>query len=313
VTLEQPERLRRVGTADERDLLERASAEPISMPGDLRRDVLRGIDARLARRRAPLLLALIALLAAGSAVAGWARSRRPPPERPRAAMPVVPREAPPVPEPRPARAEAPLRRRAAVATRAPARPVLFPAWDPGPNLEDDAAAAAPPAPRLSILREGEPEVSLIVAADRVVGSIRGTPLALAIEGTRLTGKMGTRNVWLWLHGHQAEGDIGGIPVRFELVEVDGGHELREGYSVRTALPPSSTRVSLMEHSLRWSPSCGAPLPEVAPGTYQGLCASGRRARVVLPSTWGRLPPLAGSILLSFFLTERDPSFGRLFE
>jgi hypothetical protein len=33
----------------------------------------------------------------------------------------------------------------------------------------------------------------------------------------------------------------------------------------------------------------------------------------VPAAWSRLPPLTGAILLSFFLTERDPSFARLFE
>jgi hypothetical protein len=167
------------------------------------------------------------------------------------------------------------------------------------------------APRLLISREGEPDASVVLAGGRVVGSIRGTPVSLTLETARITGKLGERNVWLWLHGHQAQGDIGGVPVRFELMELPDGYLLREGYSVRKELPPQATRLTLTASTLTWSP-CGAALAQVAPGTFEGSCTSSRRARVVLPPGWRGLPALTEAILLSFFLTERDPSFAGLF-
>jgi hypothetical protein len=178
-----------------------------------------------------------------------------------------------------------------------------------PAPEESAAA---PAPRLLIARQGRPATALVLAGERVVGTIRGVRLDLTLRPAQLVGVLGTANVTLWLHGTQADGDIGGIPTRFALLEVDGGHQLREGFAVRTSLPPGSTRVALSPHTLTWSPGCDAPLPALSPGVYDGACSSGARARVVLPPSWQRLPPLPRLILLSFFLTERDPAFARLF-
>jgi hypothetical protein len=179
----------------------------------------------------------------------------------------------------------------------------------------EAAEPAPMAPRLVIAREGAREVSLvsvILAGDRVVGNVRGTPVALTIERSQLHGKLGHRNVSLWLHNDEARGEIGGIPVRMELVPTRDGHQLREGYSVRSSLPFATTRVETTGTSLRWSPGCDAPLNQVATGVYQGRCGSGGEARVAIPPSWQRLPALTRLVLLSFFLTERDPALARLF-
>jgi hypothetical protein len=199
---------------------------------------------------------------------------------------------------------------AAPALAAPAGLPSWPLADEGP--EDGPEIPAAPPPRLSIAREGRREVSLILAGNRVGGKIGDAAVALSIERGHLAGKLGHRNVSLWLRGHDADGEIGGVPVRFLLLDTDTGHQLREGFSVRAALPYGSTRVELTASSLSWSPGCGAALPEVAPGTYQGRCASGAQTRVVLAPNWRRLPALTRLLLLSFFLTERDPAFAPLF-
>jgi hypothetical protein len=163
-----------------------------------------------------------------------------------------------------------------------------------------------------IAREGEAEVRLVLAGDRVIGKVRGTPVDLSVEGGRIAGKLGHRNVWIWLRGHEAQGDIGGVPVKFQLIDTRDGHQLREGFSVRSFLPLAATRVETTATTLAWSPGCGAPLGESAPGTYEGRCLSGHGARVVIPPNWRSLPVLPRLLLLSFFLTERDPALARLF-
>jgi hypothetical protein len=182
----------------------------------------------------------------------------------------------------------------------------------GPREGNEDRAPASPPPRLLIAREGRPAVSLVLAGNRVAGQVDGVAVSLTIEPGRLLGRLGHRNVWLSLRGHDAEGEIGGIAVRFELVDTDQGHQLREAFAVRAALPYGSTRVEVTGHSLSWSPGCQAPLTEVGPGIYHGRCASGAKARVVLGPTWRQLPVLTRLVLLSFFLTERDPAFAPLF-
>jgi hypothetical protein len=54
------------------------------------------------------------------------------------------------------------------------------------------------------------------------------------------------------------------------------------------------------------------LTAVRPGIYQGRCARGSRAQVIVPRSWQQLPTLTRLILLSFFLTERDAQFADLF-
>jgi hypothetical protein len=239
------------------------------------------------------------------------------------APPALPR--PPAPQTRPPAAAAPApalppaprpRRTAVVRAPgpvAPPGPGGAPAW-PLAETEDDLeeTGPAPPAPRLLITRESEGEVSLVLAGERVIGSVRGTPVALTLERTQLGGKLGHRNVSLWLQGADARGEIGGIPVRMQLVSTRDGYQLREGFSVRPSLPFPATRVELTATSLSWSPGCDAPLARTAAGVYEGRCASGRQARVVIPPSWQRLPTLTRLILLSFFLTERDPALARLF-
>jgi hypothetical protein len=309
-------RLRFSGDAAERALFGQAAAEVVTVPDDLRRRVRARVEERLGQRRRPwLALALAATLLAGSALAlgltGARRPMPPPATRPAAHPRAVVIAAPPRP---PVVARSTVPRGPAPARSAP-RP--SPPPPPGqirdfPVEEDIDPLVSPPAPRLVISREGRGDVSLVLAGGRVVGQVRGRPLALTIEGSRLTGKLGDHNVWLWLHGHEAGGEIGGIPVRFQLVDTGDGHQLREGYSVRSTLSTSADRLALSPRALRWL-ACDAPLPAVQPGVYEGACRSGRRARVVVPPAWSALPPLARTILLSFVLTERDPALGPLFE
>jgi hypothetical protein len=165
-----------------------------------------------------------------------------------------------------------------------------------------------------ITRQGQPQAALVLAGDRVVGQVRAAPVALSVTPARIWGKLGYRNVWLWLHGHDAEGTIGGAPVRFELVETAGGSFLREGYFLAHSLPRSTARVAASATTLSWFPGCGAGLTEApaGAGVYEGRCASGGQARVTIPPGWRRLPPLERMILLSFFLGQRDPLLDDLF-
>jgi hypothetical protein len=306
------ERLRLAGSDDERALFARAAAEEVTVPDELRRQVRVALEARLDRRRWPwLALSLLATVLAGSALA-LTRLNRPLPHE----TPPLPPHAPviaalPSPPPAPVPAVPAIPRRPSPPSRAVASS-LPPPLDPFRGLApDDDALPSPSAPRLVIGRSGQPDVAVVLAGGRVVGNVRGSPVALALDGNRLTGKLGGHNVWLWLHGHQAEGELGGISVRFELVDTTDGYLLREGFSVRTALPPSANRISLTTRGLSWFPTCATPLPSVGPGIYEGACAAGH-TRIVMAPAWSTLPPLTQAVLLSFFLTERDPAFGALF-
>jgi hypothetical protein len=312
--------LRLSGGGAERALFERAAAEPVVVPEALRTGVRRALERRLtARPRGSWWLALVGtVLAAGWALASARAPHRPPPapRTPVRAHPVIAPTSMMTTPPRPVPAPPPHRRAALPARRPAPAPAPLAVETPGLTREEFLAApaepvAAPP-PRLLIARQGQPATALLLAGDRVAGTIRGAPADLTIHPAQLVGTLGSANVTLWLHGSQAEGDIGGIPTRFELLEVDGGQQLREGFAVRTSLPPGSTRLAFSAGTLTWSPGCGAPLPEVGPGVYEGLCATGARARVVIPPGWLRLPALPRLILLSFFLTERDPALARLF-
>jgi hypothetical protein len=324
--MKEGERPRIFGSEEDRSLLDRMVAAPMSVPEDFRLTTRRALEKRLsspAPRLRPLALALAGSLLAGSALAYGLASRRQPPAQAASKPPVPsvirPASRPPVVRPTPAAPPpAPARRTRRMVRvpelRAPVRaPGGLPPW---PIAEEETtleeSGPAPPPPRLVIARQGRPEVSLVLAADRVVGSVRGTPVDLTIEPGQLVGKLGPRNVWLWLHGHQAEGEIGGIPVKLQLVETADGHQLRQGYSVRSSLSFGANRVQATSTSLAWFPGCEEGLTEIAAGTYQGRCGSGSEARVVIPQSWQRLPALTRFILLSFFLTERDPSLAPLF-
>jgi hypothetical protein len=291
----------------DRALLARAAREPLPVPDELRRRLQAELEARLLGRARPggrLALALAGVLLAGSALAYGLAG-------PPAPSPPAPMEKKIVPPP-----ERPVRRKVARARAVVEPTVVAPAVEPLPPPPVTAAPSepeepAPAPPRLVIAREGRPDVTLALAGDRVVGKVGESPVALAIGGGQILGKLGEHNVWLWLRGHEAGGDIGGVPVKLQLVETDAGYQLREGFSVRTTLPYAATRVEATSRALSWA-GCDAPFSEVAPGVYEGRCASGARARVSLSPSWRELPVLERLILLSFFLTERDPAFGKLF-
>jgi hypothetical protein len=294
-------------------------ARPALVPAPLRNDVRRAIEARLAagRRRAPwrLSLALAASLLVGSALAyGLTQLRpgvRPAIERPSPAparsvpRPVVAMVEAPRPVPRP-HARRVARALPLLVPEQAGPPLLWPAREP------DDLPPAPAPPRLLIQRAGRAEVSLVLAGDRVVGKVGEVPVSLLLSGAQLLGKLGDRNVWLWLHGHEAEGYIGSAPVRFELADTPAGQELREGFVLHGQLPAQATRIATGAGALSWFPGCGAPLSPAGAGTYEGRCRRGGEARVAIPESWQRLAPLPRLILLSFFLTERDPRFEPLF-
>lgn len=302
-------------------LLERA-AVPV-VPEGLRSGVRLAVEERLSARgrwsaARRLLLAVAASLLAGSALAyGLSRWHSeppaalvvPPPVRRPSIRPLAVPSAPrPVP---PSRSPVRVRQVARVAPLSlPEQAGLPDSWRVPVDPEEQPPAPAPP--RLVIRRAGRPDVSLVLAGDRVVGQVRGRPVSLTITSAQILGKLGDQNVWLWMHGHEAEGQVAGAPVRFEIAETPRGQALREGYVIHGALPAQATRIVASDGELSWFPGCEAALPLVEPDAYQGRCSSGREARVVVPESWRRLPLLPRLILLSFFLTERDPLLDPLF-
>jgi hypothetical protein len=316
------ERPRLFGAEEDRRLLDRAAAAATVVPERLRLETRRALETRIFSpgRFRGLGLGLAVALLGGSALAyGLVAGRGAPTEQPSGPEPLAPRAGPPALSP--PVLEAPLPERPARRKRQPAPIRTATGWSPAEAVggrftmladDEDALEPAPASaePRLLIAREGQPEVGLVLAADRVVGRVRGTPVDLTIEGGQLRGTLGRRNVWLWLRGHEASGEIGGVPVRFELVETRDGHQLREGFSVRSSLPYGATRVETTATSLSWS-GCGKPLGAIA-GGYGGRCASGAESRVAIPPRWQQLPALPRLILLSLFLTERDPAMAPLF-
>jgi hypothetical protein len=326
---------RQFGDDEDRALLERAAASPPSAPERVRAETWASVEARLLAPRRQRWWLLV-LLVGGSGLAYAATRRPPPPAQVSArrasgagavqAARVAPQPSPTVapaaqalddlPMPHPPELSSSARRhRGPVRQVARSRAGVL-AWplpdDPPDRLPGEDEVLGPPAasPRLIIARQGQGEVSVVLAANRVVGTVRGTPVDLTVEPGVVSGKLGQRNVLLWIFGDRAEGEIGGIPVRIEVVETRSGLQLRDGFSVRSALGLAAVRLESDEGALSWIPDCRAT--RVGDGIYQGRCGRGGETRVVIPSAWRRLPALPRLMLLSFFLTERAPAVSRLF-
>jgi len=111
-------------------------------------------------------------------------------------------------------------------------------------------------------------------------------------------------VWIWMHGQEAEGHIGGHAVGFWLHETPTGHLLR-GQGVGHTI-----RLEESHGLFSWLPACEHPLVRLPRGAlaetvYQGACASGRRMRLTLPDELGRMAPFPRLILLALLLTDRE--------
>jgi hypothetical protein len=338
-------RLRQSGSREDRALLAGALVPPLSEA--TRREIRHTLEDRLSprgRRRAAARLAmtLAGTLVAGSALAyGVLQVQRhrdgglpapTPAPGPRLAVHPAAHQPDPPPAPpqtttlapaasRPA-LSAPPRRHASLRTP-PAQPFGLPglrspqdllAPPPPSDDESDQSIIAPlrPPPRLLIKRPGRRAVALVLAGDQIVGRVRDSAVALTVTSAQIFGKLGEHNVWLWLQGRQAKGTINDVPVRFEVLDGPGGQTLRAGHFPPGPLPAHSTRVTTTATSLAWYPGCDVPLVAARPGIYQGRCAGGTQAEVVIPHTWQQLPALTRLILLSFFLTERDGDLNDLF-
>ena len=158
-----------------------------------------------------------------------------------------------------------------------------------------------------ITREGRRDVTLVLAGNRVVGRVRNTPVALTVLAAQILGKIGDQDVWLWLHGREAEGTIGGFPVHFALTETADGQALRQGQLPHELLDATATRIATGAHGLAWFPSCPTPLAAAGTGVYEGRCLSGRYMRIAIPERWRQVPPLPRLILLSVVLNQREPA------
>jgi hypothetical protein len=147
----------------------------------------------------------------------------------------------------------------------------------------------------------------------LLGWVRGQQFGVKVAPVELEGSLAGEPVWIWMHGEEAEGHIGGHEVGFSLHTTPGGFLLR-GQAVG-----HTVRLEESHGFLSWMPACERPLLRLPRGptaevVYQGACASGRRMRLVLPDTLGRVPPLPRLILLALLLTEREGETGavRLF-
>lgn len=138
---------------------------------------------------------------------------------------------------------------------------------------------------------------------RIEGTVNRTPLSLDIRRGLMTGKIGDEVVNLWLKGEEsADGSIAGYPVSFVVLPI------QNGYLLRGNLPGHTARLEVRRGILRWYPGCENALASTGAGVYQGTCAQGKHASVVLPPNFRQLPPLARLITLALVLTERDPVF-----
>ena len=141
------------------------------------------------------------------------------------------------------------------------------------------------------------------AIARVFGTVNRTPLSIEIRRGLLVGKIGDEVVNIWLKGEdQASGSIAGYEVDFTVLPT------HSGYLLRGNLPGHTARLEMRKGILRWYPGCENALAAVSPGVYQGTCAEGKNASVVLPPAFRKLPPLARLVMLAIVLTERDLVF-----
>ena len=309
-----PTRIRDTGPEADRALLREAVP---SIPLGVQEEVFRQVQARLQSARARWLRwapAVLVLLLAGTALAvvgsRWTAWHRPEtlhqsPPRPAPAIQPVPVPAPP-PRPTPAVRPAPRPRPATLSRRPIERPELQ--WPPaGALVEPAGRPTAPPAETLVITREGRRELQLRATAATLSGSVRGTPVELRLEGARLRGHIGEASVELWVRGPRTdgvvvEGTIDGREVGFVLRPTPRG-QLLQG-----AIPGHTVRLELGPTVLGWLPGCDQDLFATAAGVYEGRCASGTRARVVIPPALARMPAPQRLILLALLLTERDLIF-----
>ncbi len=187
------------------------------------------------------------------------------------------------------------------------------AEEPPVSANDPPTVSAPKGPgRFLVKWEGHRNVSLDVVdmrsaetdgLARIVGTVNRTPLTMEIRRGLITGKIGGEVINLWLKGEEAAtGSIAGYPVNFVVLPT------QHGYLLRGDLPGHSARLEVRKGLLRWYPGCENVLALKGAGVYQGTCAQGQSASVVLPPGFRQLPPLARLVTLALVLTERDPVF-----
>jgi hypothetical protein len=161
-----------------------------------------------------------------------------------------------------------------------------------------------PTGRLVIHEEGQPDLLLRVSDQRLEGRVRGVEVSVVVRARELTGYLAGEPVSIRLRGDRATGYIGGHDVAFWLYGTPGGHLLR-GDGVGHTI-----RFEQSQGGLSWLPACERPLARLPRQTlpesvYEGVCASGRRMRLILPDELDRMAPLPRLILLSSLLTGRE--------
>jgi hypothetical protein len=333
-TTKDPDRLRVAGSAEARALLAAAPATP---PQQLHDDVRAAVEARWSARGRRLRGWRLLLVGGGLMFGGTALAFVVVGVRARLASPPVPIAVPaprsaedPMrqaerPEPEEAPAPGPTTGGEPAGNRSSRRsPVAEPArrisaneqpfggpglaWPPGrfggevdsPKSHEGPSTQRPASPsRVVIAREGRREIAIAIEGTRIVGRIRDAAVALEIVGQRILGKLGDENVFLLQHGTEAEGTIANHGVGFQLSPTPTGH------LIRGSVPAHTTRVEMTPATLSYHPGCDDPLTLVAPNTYAGTCGGGQ-TRVILPAAWQQLPALTRFILLSLILPERDP-------
>lgn len=322
--VKDPDRLRVSGSADARAVL--TAADPIP-PDNLRTQIRSAMEARFSPERAPrrwgVLLLGAGLLLGGTALAFGVvavRARFYPPSPVVKLQPAAAPALDPPPAMAPPAADADQVRGNLGAVRPPSRGPMRPtaqrdqpfggpalAWPPGrfgeqvdaPSRPAGPTTASAPAAPLLIAREGRRPIAIAIDGARIAGKVRDADIGLQIVGQRIIGKVGGENLLLLQHGDEAEGTIANHAVGFSLFTTPTGHLMRG------SVPAHTTRVEISGRTLSYYPGCDDPLTMVAANTYEGTCGGGK-VQVVLPAAWQHLPPLTRLILLSLLLPERDP-------
>ncbi len=168
-----------------------------------------------------------------------------------------------------------------------------------------AGEEAASSPRIVIERNGRIDGTLTLDGTHLEGTVRGVPVRLDVKPVEIVGRIGEEPVWIMMHGHEAEGHVGGHQVGFFHSETGTGHMLQGtsvGHAVR--LETALGRLSLL-------PNCGRTLLPVSArergvSIFQGTCDRDVVVRVTLPDALEQIEPLPRSILLALVLTDHEP-------
>jgi hypothetical protein len=319
--MKDPERLASAGTEEEKRLLR--AARTVRVPERLQQEIRRAVEAELrppgTRRRLwfGLAGALLAATAGATTVPVLWKALQGPRPRPSPAAPhagdrrpvVVPlAPSPPAPA-RPPATSAPaphVSPAAPLAHQDPPAEMGGPALDLPGFLRGAVEPARPPSPspapaaRLLIARSDRRDISLEATATTVRGQVRGRAVALSLDGTTLTGRIGDDQVNIHIFTtREAHGTVGGRDVDFAFAPTE------HGWLADVSLPDVGGRITLDASQLTFRPGCDRALALAdRPGLYRGTCSDDSQLRVEVPATF--LDPMARLVVLGMLLPEPEP-------